>query len=78
MKELVSMKKLYDDGKERSKEFEVQIIKFREEVLNIKKDKNELNKKLKLVNETLESTQMKAKRLVEDNEGLEKMVQDQA
>ena len=39
---LACMQKLYDDEKERSKTLEVQISEFREEVLKVKKEKNEI------------------------------------
>ena len=76
--ELVCMQKLYDDEKERSKALEVQIFEFREEVLKVKKEKNEMTKKLKLANETLESGHMQSKSIVEENDVLKKTVENQS
>ena len=63
IEELIRIQKLQADETERVKASEVTITEFREEVLKVKKEKNEVNKMLKLANESLESVQMKYRNL---------------
>ena len=70
--ELCNLQKLYDAEKIKSKDLELKVANFREEFLNVKKNKNEMTKSLKTAIDKCEASEIKSKCLEEDKDALEK------
>ena len=70
VEELVKLQNLNNDEKVKSKNLELEIAGFREDVLRIKKEKKELSKSLKIKSDECEALEINFKGLVEEKKAL--------
>ena len=76
MAELLQLKQVYDNEKERSKALEIKIAEFREEILKIKNEKQKLSMNLKQKKDECEALKDKTKGLTDEKEALQNGIKE--